>query len=400
MRNFKVGVMLAASEEMGGAFGQSLYLARLIRDNTLPGFEMEFFAADRADGAILNEFGIAYPRPGSQLLRRADGLLRHSAPLRKIARRAYQKLSFADTDLEALAKKRGYNAYVFTSPSRLVRSIVRTPYIYTVWDICHRDHPEFPEFTADESFKWREDLLHAALPRSSGYIVDNERLADRLAANYGAERSRAVIAPLQVPRDLFEQTFDPDTAEAALMRHGIKKPFVFYPAQFWPHKNHTYILRGLKALKDKSGVEVGAVFCGSDYGNKAHVKGVAEQLGISNQVVTPGFVPLSELAAFYRTAIALVMPTYFGPSNIPPLEAAALGCNLIYSDLPGFRDFGGRDNLYCDLGNPDSLSDCIQAAMTMPKRQPMLPAEADPVEDLMRQLVGIRAKLLTWKSFD
>jgi len=31
----------------------------------------------------------------------------------------------------------------------------------------------------------------------------------------------------------------------------------------------------------------------------------------------------------------MVFPTYMGPNNLPPLEALALGCPLLYSDLPG-----------------------------------------------------------------
>jgi glycosyltransferase involved in cell wall biosynthesis len=32
------------------------------------------------------------------------------------------------------------------------------------------------------------------------------------------------------------------------------------------------------------------------------------------------------------------MPSYFGSTNLPPLEAVSLGCPVIYSDLPEFRE--------------------------------------------------------------
>jgi len=57
----------------------------------------------------------------------------------------------------------------------------------------------------------------------------------------------------------------------------------------------------------------------------------------------------------YKQALALVMPTYFGPTNIPPLEAFKLGCPVLYSDLPGLRDQVKGAALLLDLKDPESL---------------------------------------------
>jgi len=37
------------------------------------------------------------------------------------------------------------------------------------------------------------------------------------------------------------------------------------------------------------------------------------------------------VGSLYKGALAVVMPTYFGPTNLPPLEAWAFGKPLIYS---------------------------------------------------------------------
>ena len=50
------------------------------------------------------------------------------------------------------------------------------------------------------------------------------------------------------------------------------------------------------------------------------------------------------------------MPTYFGPTNIPPLEAFALGVPVLYSDLPGLKDQVGDSALLLDLNNPESMA--------------------------------------------
>jgi glycosyltransferase involved in cell wall biosynthesis len=59
--------------------------------------------------------------------------------------------------------------------------------------------------------------------------------------------------------------------------------------------------------------------------------------------------------------LALVMPTYFGPTNLPPLEAVTLGCPVIYSDLPGCREQMRGAALYCDLADVSSLANHLAA---------------------------------------
>ena len=49
------------------------------------------------------------------------------------------------------------------------------------------------------------------------------------------------------------------------------------------------------------------------------------------------------------------MPTYGGPTNLPPLEAFSFECPVCYSDLPGLRDQVKDAAFLLDLDNPESL---------------------------------------------
>ena len=33
-------------------------------------------------------------------------------------------------------------------------------------------------------------------------------------------------------------------------KYSLDVPYVFYPAQFWSHKNHSYLLEGLRILEE------------------------------------------------------------------------------------------------------------------------------------------------------
>jgi glycosyltransferase involved in cell wall biosynthesis len=51
-----------------------------------------------------------------------------------------------------------------------------------------------------------------------------------------------------------------------------------------------------------------------------------------------GFVETDELVRLYRGAHALTYLSFFGPENLPPLEAFALGCPVVQADVRGARE--------------------------------------------------------------
>ena len=400
-RKLRAGVILSSAEESGGGFVQSANIARLLRPEPADLYSVEYVALDQRDADALGRAGVPVTLAfGTGKLRAAvESSIARSRALRAIARRTVEMLPRRSGSLDGLAKSRSYDLLVLTSPSRHARSIVKTPFIFTLWDLCHRDHPEFPEIAGDGSFKWREELFHYALSQSSAFIVDSEQLARRAAALYGVDEHRAVIVPYLPSQELLQQPLAPGAeAERLKTKYGLQRPFLFYPAQFWPHKNHAYILRAILLLKEAHNCAVDAVFSGSDKGNLENLKALANRMGIGDQIKFPGFVPTTEIALFYRHALALVMPTYFGPTNIPPLEARALGCRVIYSDEPGFREFCGDDTFYCNLSSPESLVDCVLKAMETPRPAATPPASEELGRaNLRRTMNALASKLSSWR---
>jgi glycosyltransferase involved in cell wall biosynthesis len=106
---------------------------------------------------------------------------------------------------------------------------------------------------------------------------------------------------------------------------------------------------------------VPAVFCGSHTGAQRDrhfqlLMDMARQCGVADQIHVLGYVPDDELAALYTGAVALVMPTFFGPTNIPVIEAWALRCPVLTSDLPGTREQAGDAAVLVDPRMVDALT--------------------------------------------
>ena len=73
-----------------------------------------------------------------------------------------------------------------------------------------------------------------------------------------------------------------------------------------------------------------------------------------------GFVSDEQVMYLYQNAVALVMPTYFGPTNIPPLEAMALGCPVIASNKYAMPEQIGDAGLLFDPDSPEELATCVE----------------------------------------
>ena len=230
------------------------------------------------------------------------------------------------------------------------------PYVATVFDLQHRFQPFFPEVSAAGLWDAREQFLSYFLRRAAYCVTGTETGKREIQYLYQLAEPRVQVLPLPTP------TFAMDAAPSTIdvrTHFGIDKKYIFYPAQFWPHKNHVNLILALKWLKEQRGLEILLVFCGSDKGNLSFIKRFVEQQGMADQVRFLGFVSKEELVALYRQAMALTFVTYFGPDNIPPLEAFALGCPVIASAVEGAREQYGDAVVHVDPSDPEAIGQAI-----------------------------------------
>jgi len=267
---------------------------------------------------------------------------------------------FKVTQIDRFCLNHNIDLIFFLSTSSYSLLIRKTSYIITVWDLCHRDFPDFPEIKENNKFIYREYLLNNSLTRASAIIVDSELGKINLCNRYGVDFQKIFIIPFQPSSQaIINNTQYASKFIDIKQKYSINGDYIFYPAQFWPHKNHIYILKGLKILKDKYNKKIFAIFSGSDKGNLNFILKSIYKLGLEDQIKYIGFVNGNELPFLYKQALALVMPTYFGPTNIPPLEAFANNCPVLYSDLPGMREQTEGASWFINLLNPNSMVDCL-----------------------------------------
>jgi glycosyltransferase involved in cell wall biosynthesis len=234
--------------------------------------------------------------------------------------------------------------------------VLEVPYMVVVWDLQHRLQPWFPEVSANGNWQHRDSLYTAVLGRAAAVIVGTQVGKLEVERFFRVDPSRILIMPHPTPRFAVASVpAKPPVRE----KFGIAGDYLFYPAQFWAHKNHVNLLLALKLLQSRLDRPLTVAFVGADHGNLAHVKATVDRLGLTDRVHFLGFVPREDLIDLYKEAFALSYVTFFGPENLPPLEAFALGCPVIASDVSGAREQFGDAVLFVDPTSPEQMTEAV-----------------------------------------
>jgi glycosyltransferase involved in cell wall biosynthesis len=272
--------------------------------------------------------------------------------------KVFQKISPRNNSVESAFQKsvRKENIEFVWFPTSNYSS-VEIPYVATVWDIQHRLQPWFPEVSRDGLWDHREVYYSRYLKRAAYVITPNIAGRDELALFYQLPVERFRLLPHPVP--IIEHLPDEDEVERVLEKYQLLRGFIFYPAQFWAHKNHVNLLLALHELKEIYGLAKHLVLVGSDQGNLENVQRWVQRLGLEEQVHILGFIPREDLIALYRGAFALTYVSLFGPENLPPLEAFKCDCPVIASLVSGAREQYGDAALLVDGLAPEEIARAV-----------------------------------------
>jgi glycosyltransferase involved in cell wall biosynthesis len=199
------------------------------------------------------------------------------------------------------------------------------PYVTTVWDLEHKRQPFFPEVSSYGEWERRESGYSKVLSRATFVITGTFIGKEQIEKFYGVNSERIIVAPFPLIPISINEVPTRDTN------------LIFYPAQFWPHKNHVNLILGFK-LATQVEPSLRLVLVGSDKGNEEKIRGLVSELKLEKNVEFWGTVTSEVLESLYRTASLMIYPSLFGPDNLPPLEAISFKCPVAVADQPGSRE--------------------------------------------------------------
>jgi glycosyltransferase involved in cell wall biosynthesis len=287
-------------------------------------------------------------------------------------------------------------------PQPTIRAVeAGIPFIVAVHDLQHRLQPEFPEVSADGEWARREHLFTGLIAHARTVLVDSEVGKEDVLRFYGDLTSpeRVRVLPFVPPPYLRRPA--PAEVSASLASLEIRVPYLLFPAQLWPHKNHLRVAQAIGELR-RQGIDVTIVMTGSSAGDlrarvAAEVRDAVEREGIADLVRSLGFVNDEQMAALYAGSTGVILPTFFGPTNIPVIEGWAMGVPVLTSDIRGIREQCGDAAILVDPRSVESIAkgirdlwtdEDLRVRLTTAGQKRLHASDRAAFQDLLAQLVA------------
>lgn len=253
---------------------------------------------------------------------------------------------------QIILRRKGIDLTLYTSQAPY--PCLRSPFIVMNWDIGHLSTYPFPEIL--RTIGGRQKFYNYRMERAILVLAESESGKKELLRFTRIGEHKIRIVPI-FGGGLVRLKLDEKKSSDILNGFNLKEQNYFlYPAQYWAHKNHIGLLEGFARFVQRH-PQTKLVLCGTDKGNKQYVHDTIKRLGLEESVILLGYVTDEELSVFYRNTIALVMASYFGPTNMPPIEAMDFGIPVVCSDIEGHREILGEAGVYFNPQDYDGIAD-------------------------------------------
>jgi glycosyltransferase involved in cell wall biosynthesis len=314
----------------GVSGGVETYMRMLARAIESTGrYQIFLLTLDHQAPALQNEFGLTVgyviyeiPWVTRSLVRAANFLARR--------RNSYLGSNLALVSFSDLATICG--AKILHSPVQSFSTFVFSiPGVLNLHDLQHMHFPE--NFSAGE-LEVRNKLYTLSANLADAVLTSSDFVRNDVIGKMRIAAEKVFAVPVTVNPQVSDglKQFPPGEARKRYRLPGI---YGFYPAHFWPHKNHLTLVRALRIVRERNpSIDLKLVFTGSR-GHSGWPK-VAEELNrlnLKEHILILDHIPVSHLAAIYRSARFCVVPSLFEASSYPVIEAQLLGCPVMCSNV-------------------------------------------------------------------
>lgn len=232
------------------------------------------------------------------------------------------------------------------------------PAIFPIHDLQHRLQPEFPEVSDAGEYRRREYMYVSSVNKSVAILTDSEVGKEDVIRCYECKAEKIYALPYIAP-PFRGDDLNLDALSKIREKYNLPSQYFFYPAAFWKHKNHERLMRAIYIILRDKDTAIPFVFAGSKNREYQNLVSLSDSLGIRDIIRFIGYVPDGDLLSLYQQSLGLVMPTFFGPTNIPILEAWSAGCPVITSDLRGIREQVGDAAILVNPRDEIGLAEAI-----------------------------------------
>jgi glycosyltransferase involved in cell wall biosynthesis len=314
----------------GGVGGTEIYLRALLRAlAAIDSVNRYFVFTNRETGADLVPEAANFKRV-------PQGVRAVSRPARILWEQAVLPLAAAHLRLDAMLNP-GFTAPLFCS----------CPQVTVFHDVQHKRHPEYFRWF-DLPF-WRFFLYWSARRSNRLIAVSDATAADLLRFYPRTPKNKIRVVPHGV---------DEQFAMVSVRRRPEK--FLLAASTLHPHKNLDGLLRAF-AIFRRPHPEFRLIVCGMHGFFTGPLHELRAQLGLTEAVEFPGWIPRQQVYDLFARAWAFVYPSRFEGFGLPILEALAAGIPMACSDIEPLATLAGDAAVKFDPDDAEAMARAMES---------------------------------------
>ncbi|NOZ27369.1 MAG: glycosyltransferase family 4 protein [Chloroflexi bacterium] len=228
-------------------------------------------------------------------------------------------------------------------------------------------------------------MTRRSVLRARRIIADSFSTRDDLVQTWNIPSER--ISVVHVGVEKVYRPAPPEAVEAFRRRRGLPERFVLYLGTLEPRKNVIAAVEAFARWIQATGDRTTWLILGGAKGwYYEQIFSRVQELGITDRVRFPGYIPSAELPDWYRAAEVFLYPSLYEGFGLPPLEAMACGTPVITSNTSSLPEVVGDAALKVDPHDVEAIAEALARLLED--------------ADLRRQLreAGLeRARLFSWE---
>jgi glycosyltransferase involved in cell wall biosynthesis len=241
-------------------------------------------------------------------------------------------------------------------PAHVLPLYCPVPALVTVHDLGYRYYPE-----AHRPFdRWYLEWTTRRHTRVALHLLaDSHATKEDLVRFYGADSQRITVVYLG-RNETLKRVEDPTAIAAVKAKYGLNGDYLLYLGTLHPRKNLVRLLEAFHLLRQtmagpstsepgREGKTPPKLVIGGKKGwlyDEIFARGQA--LGLTGQVLFPGYISDEDKAALLSGALAFVFPSLYEGFGLPILEAMACGTPVLTSNVSSLPEVAGEAALLVD----------------------------------------------------
>lgn len=232
------------------------------------------------------------------------------------------------------------------------------PMVSMVYDLQYADYPQF--FSPEERLH-RERYLRETARHSRRLICISDFVRGTVIEKLKVPRERVKTVHIQTSQRL---TPLPECDVSSILgSRGLGVGgYLFYPANYWPHKNHRMLLTAYNIYchrHPESTLQL--VLTGAPGPGEESVREAVGRMGLSHRVHLLGYVSDRELSALLGGCRAMIFPSLYEGFGMPVLEAMAFGKPVLCSGSTSLPEITDKSALHFNPKKPLDIVAAIEA---------------------------------------